>query len=191
MKPDELTAYKTRSLDDINKHWKAENGEKVWAIHLEKDLGIKVQPEQEARLGELFGPAMAEQQFGNIVRFMSGRAPSECPPTELEKPGSEKCIALVYEGVEAVRKIRDVLGPTDPSKAPPGSIRREFGSTVMINAAGSSNGYLALWDTRTWQVVQVFDVFDADLIVAHDRHLGADYVALLKLPSPPIRKHAT
>jgi len=58
---------------------------------------------------------------------------------ELNKPGSEKCIALVYEGVEAVRKIRDVLGPTDPSKAPPGSIRREFGQTIMVNAAHASD----------------------------------------------------
>jgi len=57
----------------------------------------------------------------------------------LNQPGSEKCIALVYEGVEAVRKIRDVLGPTDPSKAPPGSIRREFGQTVMVNAAHASD----------------------------------------------------
>ena len=57
----------------------------------------------------------------------------------MNKPGSEKCIALVYEGVEAVRKIRDVLGPTDPSKAPPGSIRREFGSTIMVNAAHASD----------------------------------------------------
>jgi nucleoside diphosphate kinase len=58
---------------------------------------------------------------------------------ETEKPGTEKCIALVYEGVEAVRKIRDVLGPTDPSKAPPGSIRREFGQTIMVNAAHASD----------------------------------------------------
>jgi len=57
----------------------------------------------------------------------------------MNKPGSEKCIALVYEGVDAVRKIRDVLGPTDPSKAPPGSIRREFGQSVMINAAHASD----------------------------------------------------
>ena len=28
-----------------------------------------------------------------------------------------------------------------------------------VLAGGSINGYLALWDTRTWQVVQVFDVF--------------------------------
>jgi nucleoside diphosphate kinase len=38
-----------------------------------------------------------------------------------------------------VAKIRDVLGPTDPSKAPPGSIRREFGSNIMVNAAHASD----------------------------------------------------
>ena len=70
---------------------------------------------------------------------MSGRAPSECPENERTQPGSERCIALVYEGIEAVRKIREVLGPTDPSKAPPGSIRREFGSSVMVNAAHASD----------------------------------------------------
>jgi hypothetical protein len=80
-----------------------------------------------------------DNQFDNIVKFMSGRRPSECPPAEMDQPGSEKCIALVYEGVEAVRKIRDVLGPTDPSKAPPGSIRREFGQTIMVNAAHASD----------------------------------------------------
>ena len=36
-------------------------------------------------------------------------------------------------------KIRDVLGPTDPSKAPPGSVRREFGSNIMVNAAHASD----------------------------------------------------
>jgi len=36
-------------------------------------------------------------------------------------------------------KIREVLGPTDPAKAPPGSIRREFGSTIMVNAAHASD----------------------------------------------------
>lgn len=106
---------------------------------IEKELGFKVPPEQERELGNVLGPLFGDNQFENIVRFMSGRAPSECPPEELNKPGSEKCIALVYEGVEAVRKIRDVLGPTDPSKAPPGSIRREFGQTIMVNAAHASD----------------------------------------------------
>jgi nucleoside diphosphate kinase len=70
---------------------------------------------------------------------MAGRKPSECPPELRNEPGTEKCIAIVYQGVDAVRKTRDVLGPTDPSKAPPGSIRREFGQTIMVNAAHASD----------------------------------------------------
>jgi nucleoside diphosphate kinase len=106
---------------------------------VEKELGFKIGPEQEQHLGDILGPLFGDNQFENIVRFMSGRAPSECPPGQENLPGSQKCIALVYEGVEAVRKIRDVLGPTDPSKAPPGSIRREFGQTIMVNAAHASD----------------------------------------------------
>jgi nucleoside diphosphate kinase len=106
---------------------------------LEKEFTIKVPAEQEQELGRILGPLYGDNQFENIVKFMSGRAPSECPPDQLNQPGSERCIALIYEGVEAVRKIRDVLGPTDPSKAPPGSIRREFGQTIMVNAAHASD----------------------------------------------------
>ncbi len=108
-------------------------------VALEKELGFMIEPEHEKQLGDVMCPLFGDNQFENIVRFMSGKAPSECTPEEMDKPGSEKCIALVYEGVEAVRKIRDVLGPTDPSKAPPGSIRREFGQTVMVNAAHASD----------------------------------------------------
>jgi len=106
---------------------------------IERDLGFKIRPETEQALGNILGPVFGDHQFENIVKFMSGRSPAECPPGQANQPGSEKCIALIYEGVEAVRKIRDVLGPTDPSKAPPGSIRREFGQTVMVNAAHASD----------------------------------------------------
>jgi len=106
---------------------------------IEKELGFKVPPAQEKELAEILGPIFGDNQFDNIVRFMAGRAPSECSPEELTQPGSEKCIALAYEGVGAVSKIRDVLGPTDPSKAPPGSIRREFGQNIMVNAAHASD----------------------------------------------------
>ena len=70
---------------------------------------------------------------------MAGLKPSECPAEKRNDPGSEKCIAICYQGVDAVRKIREVLGPTDPSKAPPGSIRRDFGQTIMVNAAHASD----------------------------------------------------
>ena len=106
---------------------------------LEKELGFAIPLENERQLGDILGPLFGDNQFDNIVKFMSGRSPAEVPLGEVNKPGTEKCIALVYEGVEAVRKIRDVLGPTDPSKAPPGSIRREFGQTIMVNAAHASD----------------------------------------------------
>lgn len=106
---------------------------------LEKELGFGIPAAVEKQLGDILGPVFGDNQFDNIVRFMAGRSPSECPPGEVDQPGSEKCIALIYEGVGAVAKIRDVLGPTDPSKAPPGSIRREFGSSIMVNAAHASD----------------------------------------------------
>lgn len=106
---------------------------------IEKETEVRLDKETEKALGDVLGRPFGDHQFENIVRFMSGKAPSEVAPDQMNEPGSEKCIALVYEGVDAVKKIRDVLGPTDPSKAPPGSIRREFGSSVMVNAAHASD----------------------------------------------------
>jgi nucleoside diphosphate kinase len=106
---------------------------------LEKELGFKIPPAEEKRFGEILGPYFGDNQFDNIVKFMSGRSFSDCDPALAHQPGTEKCIALIYEGPEAIGKIRDVLGPTDPSKAPPGSIRREFGSSIMVNAAHASD----------------------------------------------------
>jgi nucleoside diphosphate kinase len=90
-------------------------------------------------LEKKLGPRSGRENWESIIEFMAGKKPSECPSEERDIPGSEKSIAIVYQGEEAVRKIRDVLGPTDPAKAPPGSIRREFGQTIMINAAHASD----------------------------------------------------
>lgn len=106
---------------------------------LEKDFGFKIPTAEEKQLGDILGPIFGDNQFDNIVKFMSGRSPGECDAAQAQQPGTERCIALIYEGVEAIRKIRDVLGPTDPSKAPPGSIRREFGQNIMVNAAHASD----------------------------------------------------
>jgi nucleoside diphosphate kinase len=135
------------------------------AAALEKDFGFKVPAAEQHKIGEILGPAFGDNQFENIVRFMSGRSPSECPADKRAEPGSERCIALVYEGPNAVQKIRDVLGPTDPSKAPPGSIRREFGQTVMVNAAHASDseenaqrefGIIKVGDNNFKKVVESF-----------------------------------
>ncbi|HSY74269.1 MAG TPA: nucleoside-diphosphate kinase, partial [Dongiaceae bacterium] len=107
---------------------------------LENEFTFKIPPDEQKALGEILGPLQGDNQFDVIMRFMTGRTPDECASEEdRNKPGTQKCIALVYEGVGAVRKIRDILGPTDPSKAPPGSIRREFGSNITVNAAHASD----------------------------------------------------
>lgn len=113
-------------------------------------VGFKVHRMSVAEAKEFYGPVLSvlEEKLGpengranweSIVEFMAGRKPSDCPPHEIEEPGTEKCIAIVYQGVDAVKKIREVLGPTDPAKAPPGSIRKEFGQTIMVNAAHASD----------------------------------------------------
>lgn len=123
---------------------------------LEKELGFPIPAAQQKIIGDTLGPIFGDNQFDNIVRFMSGRSPSEAASEkEAKQPGTEKCVALIYEGVNAVRKIRDVLGPTDPSKAPPGSIRREFGSTIMVNAAHASDS--AENAQRELKIIQIGD----------------------------------
>jgi hypothetical protein len=102
-------------------------------------LNIRLTPEVEKQLGTLLGPTAGEQQFNNIVKFMTGRSSLEVSGEARTEPGTEKCIVVIYEGIDAVRKIRETLGPTDPAKAPTGTIRREFGSTIMVNAAHASD----------------------------------------------------
>ena len=70
---------------------------------------------------------------------MTGRHPEESSDAAKSQPGLEKIVAVVYQGPDAVNKIRGVLGPTDPRKAPPGTIRRELGQDIMVNAAHASD----------------------------------------------------
>jgi len=61
--------------------------------------------------------------FPEIVEFMSSRP----------------VFALVLEGENAVAAIRDLLGPTDSTKAPVGTIRGDMGTTSMENICHASD----------------------------------------------------
>ncbi|MDR0689905.1 MAG: nucleoside-diphosphate kinase [Spirochaetaceae bacterium] len=106
---------------------------------LEREFEVTLNEETEKCLADSFGIACARDQFAQIIEFMSGTRPEKCPPEDINNPGSVKCMIIIYEGEKAVNKIREVLGPTDPLKAPGGTIRREFGSNVMINTAHASD----------------------------------------------------
>ena len=52
---------------------------------------------------------------------------------------SGPCIPMVLEGDHAIQRLRDLMGATDPSKAAPGTIRREFAASIEANVIHGSD----------------------------------------------------
>ena len=61
--------------------------------------------------------------FGELTDFMS----------------SGPCVLLALEAPDGIKKWRDTMGPTDPSKAAPGTLRRDFGESIGRNATHGSD----------------------------------------------------
>jgi nucleoside-diphosphate kinase len=61
--------------------------------------------------------------FGDLKRFMT----------------SGPVFVGVLEGDDAVKRWRDLMGPTDSKKAPKGTVRGEFGTDVEKNASHGSD----------------------------------------------------
>ncbi len=52
---------------------------------------------------------------------------------------STPIVAIVFEGERVVEVIRKTMGATDPAKAEPGTIRRDFGLDIQQNAVHGSD----------------------------------------------------
>lgn len=61
--------------------------------------------------------------FESLIRFMT----------------SGPVMILALRGEDAVAKNREVMGPTDPSKAEAGTLRRDFGDSIEANAVHGSD----------------------------------------------------
>jgi nucleoside-diphosphate kinase len=61
--------------------------------------------------------------FGGLTDFMS----------------SGPCIVLALEAPGAIAKWRALMGATDPAKAEPGTMRRDFGASIEANATHGSD----------------------------------------------------
>jgi nucleoside-diphosphate kinase len=61
--------------------------------------------------------------FESLCRFMS----------------SGPCIPLVLEREQAISKLREVMGATDPAKAAAGTIRKDFAASIERNAIHGSD----------------------------------------------------
>jgi len=61
--------------------------------------------------------------FNNLVEYMT----------------SGPSLIMVLKGPDAIIKARDIMGPTDPSVAPKGTIRGDFGNSISFNAIHGSD----------------------------------------------------
>jgi nucleoside-diphosphate kinase len=52
---------------------------------------------------------------------------------------SSPVVALALSGEAAISRVRDLLGPTDSTKAEKGTIRGDLGEDMMINCAHASD----------------------------------------------------
>jgi nucleoside-diphosphate kinase len=57
----------------------------------------------------------------------------------IEYAMSGPVVTMILDGEDAVRRLRQVIGATDPSKAEPGTVRRDFGLTVLKNVIHASD----------------------------------------------------
>jgi nucleoside-diphosphate kinase len=64
-------------------------------------------------------------------------------------------VALVIEGPEAIRVVRDMVGPTNGLKASPGTIRGDFSTSQQMNLVHAS-------DSPTAAAREVAVFFDAE-----------------------------
>lgn len=61
--------------------------------------------------------------FGSLVSFMT----------------SGPLLLMVLQGENAVMRNREIMGATDPSKAAPGTIRKDFADSIEANAVHGSD----------------------------------------------------
>jgi nucleoside-diphosphate kinase len=53
---------------------------------------------------------------------------------------SGPCITMVLERQNAISHLREIMGATDPAKAEPGTIRKDFAASIEANCIHGSDG---------------------------------------------------
>ena len=102
------------------------NAGKILA-HLERE-GFRLRSMRMTRLtqaqaGEFYAVHKERPFYGDLVRFMTSGA----------------CIPVVLEGRNAVTRLREVIGATDPAEAAEGTVRNLFAENKERNAIHASD----------------------------------------------------
>jgi nucleoside-diphosphate kinase len=84
-------------------------------VKVSRELAEKHYSDLKQRLTKKFGEEKGEEIFEDNLKYVMG------------KFHTDRVLALVYKGEDAVKKIRDLAGETNPEKANPNSIRGRYG----------------------------------------------------------------
>ncbi len=98
-------------------------------------VAIKLMTANQAIAHEHYAEHSERPFFGELVEFITGGP----------------LVAMVLEGVEAVKAARQLIGATNPVAAETGSIRGDFGTEVTFNLVhGSDSDESAARETAIW-----------------------------------------
>lgn len=85
--------------------------------------GLRLTHLTKAEAEGFYAVHRARPFFASLTEFMS----------------SGPCIVMALEAPDAIRKWRTLMGATDPAKADPGTLRKEFGASIEHNATHGSD----------------------------------------------------
>jgi nucleoside-diphosphate kinase len=88
-----------------------------------KIVGLRLVKLSDAQARAFYDVHKERPFFPDLVRFMT----------------SGPAVVMAIEGEEAVARYREVMGPTDSKKAPPGTIRNKYGTNIERNAVHGSD----------------------------------------------------
>jgi nucleoside-diphosphate kinase len=88
-----------------------------------KIVGLRLVKLSDAQARAFYDVHKERPFFPDLVRFMT----------------SGPCVVMAIEGEDAVTRYREVMGPTDSKKAPPGTIRNKYGTNIERNAVHGSD----------------------------------------------------
>jgi nucleoside-diphosphate kinase len=88
-----------------------------------KIVGLRLVKLSDAQARAFYDVHKERPFFPDLVRFMT----------------SGPAVVMAIEGEDAVARYREVMGPTDSKKAPPGTIRNKYGTNIERNAVHGSD----------------------------------------------------
>jgi nucleoside-diphosphate kinase len=89
-----------------------------------KVVGLRLTRLDEAKAKGFYAVHKDRPFFGALVTFMT----------------SGPAVLMALEGENAITRWRELMGPTDSKKAPPGTVRGTYGTDIEKNAAHGSDG---------------------------------------------------